>query len=83
MPRLLGRCVVSAVTEEQMVNLEADLADVIHTARVHATSGVCHGDNEGCRGGPEQPDYEAAEDAMGYVTELLRTVGVEYPAMTV
>ena len=48
-------------------DLLADLADYLHTARVHAESGVCHGDNDGCEGGPDQVDLEAADEAFGRI----------------
>ena len=42
-------------------NLIADLADDVHIATTHPDSGVCHGDNDGCQGGPDRPDLEAAD----------------------
>jgi hypothetical protein len=64
---------------ESLENLEADLADVIHSARIHADSGVCHGDNDGCEGGPDQVDLEYAERAMEYVRAAMPNTDWQKP----
>jgi hypothetical protein len=42
-------------------NLLADIADYVHLATTHPDSGVCHGDNDGCQGGPGEVDLQAAD----------------------
>lgn len=58
----------------------ADLCDVLHTGIVHK-GGPCHGDNDGCEGGPGQLECELADSALDYVLDgfhlRIPTEGVE------
>jgi hypothetical protein len=54
-----ARHAVPGAVEQE--NALADIADFVHTQRTHTASGVCHGDNEGCEGGPDAADCEAAD----------------------
>jgi hypothetical protein len=54
------------VNEEQAMQPVYDLAEFIHCANRHDYC-VCHGDNDGCHGGPETKDLEMAEQALEYL----------------
>jgi hypothetical protein len=53
-------------------NLLADIADDVHIASTHPESGVCHGDNDGCEGGPGRLDHEIADRIYDRIERVFR-----------